>query len=80
MGHQRKALLGQGSRGVAGGGSETATDRDIGMTPPNPSQGSVVKRADVCTTGAEWLSVEQTVKHLRQAIAADFIAVAGHSL
>ncbi len=28
----------------------------------NTYQGSVVKRADGCTTGVEWLSVEQTVK------------------
>ena len=49
------------------------------MTVANPYQGSGVKRADGCTTGAEWPSEEQVVNHPGQAVAADFISVAGHS-
>ena len=45
---------------------------------PNPYQADDVKWTDECTTGAGWLSVKHRVKRLRQAIAADFIAVAGH--
>ena len=47
---------------------------------PNTYQGSGVKRADGCTTGAGWPSAKQTVKHHSQASAADLISVAGHSL
>ena len=46
----------------------------------NPYQADVVKRADGCTTGAGWPSEEQLVNHLCQAIGADLISVAGHSL
>jgi hypothetical protein len=42
-------------------------------------QASGVKRADGCTTGAGWPSVEQTVKRRGQAIGADLISVAGRS-
>jgi hypothetical protein len=47
---------------------------------PNPYEASVVKRAAECTTGVEWPSAEQVVNHPCQALAADFISVAGHSL
>ncbi len=46
----------------------------------NPYQDSVVKRADGCLAGAGGPSAKQTVKNLGQAIEADLIAVAGHSL
>ena len=35
-----------------------------GVALPNPDQGSDVKRADGCMTGAGWPSVEQTVNRL----------------
>jgi len=47
---------------------------------PNPYQGSGVKRTDRCIAGAGWPSEKQIVKRLYQAIGADFISVAGHSL
>ena len=47
---------------------------------PNPYQAADVKRADGCIAGAGWPSEEQQVNRLCQAIAADFISVAGHSL
>lgn len=50
------------------------------MYGPNPSQASDVKRADGCITGVGWSSVKQLVNRLCQAIGADLIAVAGHSL
>ena len=43
-------------------------------------EAAVVKRADGCTTGAGWPSVKQIVSRRSQAIAADLISVAGHSL
>src|SRR5262245_38278245 len=46
----------------------------------NPYEASVVKRADGCPTGVEWPSEEQVVNHPCQALAVDFISVAGHSL
>jgi hypothetical protein len=46
----------------------------------NPSQASVVKRAGRCVAGAGWPSEEHLVIHPCQAIVADFISVAGHSL
>ena len=46
----------------------------------NTSQASVVKRADACLAGAGWPSAEHLVISLYQAIAADLISVAGHSL
>ena len=49
------------------------------ITPANPYEASVVKRADECTTGAGWPSAEHLVKRLCQAIGADLISVAGHS-
>jgi hypothetical protein len=51
-----------------------------GAAGSNPYQGSVVKRADGCIAGAGWPSGKQPVKRHRQASAADFISVAGHSL
>ena len=47
---------------------------------PHSYQAVDAKRADECTTGVEWLSVKQRVKRLCQAIIADFISGAGHSL
>ena len=49
-------------------------------TKPNTYQGSGVKRADGCTTGAGWPSDKQTVSRHTQVPAADLISVAGHSL
>ena len=43
-------------------------------------QAAGVKRADGCIAGAGWSSEKQRVNRLSQAIAADFISVAGHSL
>jgi hypothetical protein len=47
---------------------------------PNPSQASVVKRADRCLAGAEWLSEYSLVIPPFQVVVADLISVAGHSL
>ena len=47
---------------------------------PNPSQASVVKRADECPTGAGWPSVKHRVNRHDSVFAADFISIAGHSL
>jgi hypothetical protein len=46
---------------------------------PNLSQASGVRRADGCSAGAGWPSEEQVENPLRQGVAADLIAVAGHS-
>ena len=48
--------------------------------PPNTYEGSGVKRADGCTTGAGWPSVKQMVSRHTQVSAADLISVAGRSL
>src|SRR5712691_5526418 len=40
----------------------------IGSPAPNPSQGSGVKRADGCITGAGWPSEEQMVRRHTQSI------------
>ena len=50
------------------------------MLRSNPYQASNVKRADGCPTGAGWPSVKQVVNRHFQAIAADLISLAGHSL
>ena len=46
----------------------------------NSSQGSGVKRADGCTTGAGGPSAKQTVRRPTQVSVADFLAGAAHSL
>ena len=50
-----------------------------GLTPIT-YQANDVKRADGCIAGAEGPSEEHLVTYLCQAIAADLISVAGHSL
>jgi hypothetical protein len=46
----------------------------------NPSQASVVKRADGCIAGAGWLSEAHLAIHSCHVVVADLISVAGHSL
>ena len=90
------AELGHGPAGSAAGGAPTSTlsgathrlgsqghaRRGSGgrLSGRFSEQGSGVKRADGCIAGAGWPSEKQIVSRRSQAIAADLISVAGHSL